>query len=153
MEAEEKKPVLTVDLAITLVVAVACVYMFVAAREFRLLGRLFPQVISGVTLLACIAQAVISIRKSRAGAPAKKREGPALHNHLYICAVSIAYLVIMPYLGFVIASIALTLVIPLILGNRNKTVICIVGVALTLIFYIVFKRFFYVPLPAGILPF
>lgn len=169
MDAEKKtttKSVINADLVITAIIAIVCVYMLTASGSFRFLGRLFPQVISAVTLLACVAQAIITIRKSRAavagtGDEAKTGKAkdvaadanPAARNHLLIAVIAVIYLCLMPVLGFIVCTLAIMMVIPPLLGYRNRVVICILAIVLTLSFYIVFKRFFYVPLPQGILTF
>lgn len=144
MEAEKKKSPFFIDLAITFLVAAGCIYMLYAAQDFRRPhSKIFPLVIAGITLLACLAQTVITLSKCWRQLP----------NHLIVAGISVIYLICMYYIGFVISTIAMTIFIPFLLGNRNKVTIIIVGVALTLVFYVVFKQYFYVPLPAGILPF
>ncbi len=150
----QRKSVFSGDLIITLVIAGVCLYMLGASESFKFLSKLFPRIIAGATLLACIAQMVFAVRKARTAQPKKSaKTGAGAYNHLAIIAVTIAYIVALPFLGFIICTVALMVSIPLFLGYRNKVVIAVLALALTLSFYLVFKTFFYVPLPQGILTF
>lgn len=149
MEAEENKAVNVGDLVITAVIAVGCIYMLIASRDFKLLGRLFPQVISGSTLVACLAQTVISLKKKT---PKKTGESKSV-NFLVIIAIAIVYLVALPFAGFILSTVALMVMVPLYLGYRNQTVIWLLAILFSGGFYFVFKTFFFVPLPQGLLTF
>jgi hypothetical protein len=154
MDAEKKRlPV--EDLVIIAIIAVLGLYIIFGSGDFRLLGKLFPRIFAGMTLLACLAQVFISIRKHRlaAGTGKAKAAEPGSKNYWLITGISAVYLAVLPFVGFILSTIALMVVIPVVLGYRNKAVIVILGVVLTLSFYYVFKVFFYVPLPQGILTF
>jgi hypothetical protein len=48
---------------------------------------------------------------------------------------------------------ALMVIIPMFLGYKNKKVVWAVGLILTIAFYVVFRTYFFVPLPQGFLTF
>ncbi len=149
MEAE-KKPVNYADLVITLIIACTCVYMLIAAAPYQLLGQLFPRVIAGATLVACVAQIFLTLTgKSKV----KKSDAPASNNYLLVVGIVAVYLILLNFLGFILCTLALTIAVPLVLGFSNKKVILAISFILTFASYFIFKVFFFVPLPQGILTF
>jgi hypothetical protein len=147
--ATEKKGAINADMLITLLVGIVCLYMLLGSGDFRPLGRLFPRIVGGVALLACAAQFILFLRaKGKGGA---KPTGP--RNHLLIAGIGVAYLLLLPFAGFILSTVVLMAGVPLALGYKNHKVIWPLAVLFTLAFYFVFRTFFYVPLPQGPLTF
>lgn len=68
-----------------------------------------------------------------------------------VCCLCVAvYLVIMPYLGFVLSTILLYVVVTLLMGSRNWIGILILSVVLTMVVYCVFKLGLSLRLPTGL---
>ncbi len=152
MEAENKKKDNTGEFIVLAIIACIALFMLVDSRGLRLLGRLFPQVIAGFTLLMCIVQGVLLVKK-----PAQPKKGAKpennLKNHFSIVAVGVVYLVLLPLVGFILTTIAMVVAVGTYLGYKRKGVLWALALISTGVFYYVFKTLFYVPLPQGLLTF
>ncbi len=153
MEPENKKKDNTGEYIVLGIIACLSIFMLVSSRDFRTLGKLFPQIISGLALVMCIVQAYLT--KTKSGEPPKKSKKPAnnLKNHYAVVGIGVLYLILLPFLGFILASIAMLVSVPLFLGYRNQKVIWSIAIISTCVFYYVFKTLFYVPLPQGLITF
>jgi hypothetical protein len=65
--------------------------------------------------------------------------------------VSVGYLILFALFGFLISSIAVMLVLPLLLGYRKFIVVILVAVISSLAIYFSFVYLFHVTLPAGLI--
>lgn len=152
METENKKKDNTGEFIVLAIIAGIAIFMLVSSRDFKLLGRLFPQLIAGFTLLMCILQGFLLMRKTQLPKKGKKAESN-LKNHYVVVGIGVAYLILLPFVGFIITTVAMLVAVPTYLGYKNKVVIWLIAIFSTGIFYYVFKTLFYVPLPQGLITF
>ena len=152
METENKKKDNTGEFIVLAIIAGIAFFMLVSSRDFKLLGRLFPQIISAFTLIMCIIQSIVIVKKSQVPKKSSKSEN-TLKNHFLIIGVSVVYLVLLPIVGFILTTIAMMVAVPTSLGCKNKIVIWVIALLGTGILYYVFKTLFYVPLPQGLITF
>ena len=152
MEAKNKKKDTAGELIILAIIAGIAVFMLFASRDFKLLGRLFPQIVSTFTLVMCVIQAAILLKKSSAPKKSGKPENN-LKNHFVIAGIGLAYFVLLPFVGFILTTMMLMVVIPTYLGCKNKLIIWTMALLSTGILYYVFKTLFYVSLPQGLITF
>ncbi len=152
---QDSKKFVSVDLIILCLIAAASVYMFCSSISLSVESKLFPQIIAAVTFVFCIYAIGKNILTARAATPAQSQT-PAVPKrlfHLVLIGIAVLYVLLLQPVGFLICTAALFLAIPLVLGNRNVKVLIPVAVLATVIFYLIFKKCFYVNLPSGILPF
>ena len=147
-----KKNLFSADFCILILIAVACVYMFCCATALSGEASLFPQVVSAVTFIVCIYAIGTHVVKAKAAVEEHSKE-PKQYYHLILIGVALLYVLLLKPIGFIVCTIALFLLIPMILGNRNLKILIPVAVIASVAFYLVFKKCFYVNLPSGILPF
>lgn len=155
METENKKKDNTGEFVVLAIIACISIFMLVSSRDLRLLGRLFPQLIAGLTLLMCLVQGFLLLRKNGQPAAGGKKKKPAnnLKNHYSVVVIGFVYLILLPFVGFILTTIALLVAVPRYLGYTNNKVVWTIALLSTGIFYYVFKTLFYVPLPQGLITF
>lgn len=149
----QTKKVLTVDFCILVILAAVCLYMFFGGMPLDRETKMFPQIISAITFIFCMyAMAARLLAKPKAEKKSKEAAKTGI-KHLLFTGVSIAYVLLLTPLGFIISSIALFIVLPVILGNKKFKVIIPMAIIATMLFYLIFKQLFFVNLPQGLLTF
>lgn len=115
----------------------------------------FPILIATALLalsLSLLAVGVIELRRS-GHVDAGTSSGPLQRAPIYALAAAILYLAVLPYAGFIVASIPMFAALMYFYGSRNKIMIAISSVLIPVALYIIFRFAFQIILPRGILEF
>lgn len=150
-----KKSFFSADLCILALISIASIYMFCASIPLSAEAKIFPQVVSTVTFIFCVYSIGKLFLLPVSGSKAATGQGKAapLFHHFLLIAVALLYVVLLNPVGFLLCTIALFIAVPMILGNRNLKLIIPMAVISSVLFYVIFKMFFYVNLPSGIVTF
>lgn len=108
----------------------------------------FPWIITimlAVLALALLGQAVF-LRDGEAPKPAAERATPFL-----FLVVFVVYSALLPYFGFLVASIPFFLILMMLFGERRKTWIAAFSIGIPVFLQILFRNVFEIPLPRGAL--
>jgi putative tricarboxylic transport membrane protein len=147
----QSKKVFTAEFFILVILAAACICMFCLAIPLDIETRMFPQIISVITFL--FSMYAIAARLLGKAAAGKDKSGEKGIKHLLFVGISFVYVLLLTPLGFIIDSIALFVAMPVVLGNKKFKLIIPTAIIATVIFYVVFKKLFFVNLPQGPLTF
>ncbi len=146
-------------------------YLYYAAENFEFeesSGRIGPGAWPKLILVLMLASALWGLVASmiRAGKPAAEQEAetddtealmrpPEIYPYLVWLAVAatVGYLLIVPVLGFFLATIIFSFVLIYIGHYRRLLTVSILSVAIAFAFMFMFMRVVYVALPVGIAPF
>ena len=104
------------------------------------------------TIIAASVLVVSGWRGLQTEASAKMAEF-ASRDGAYAIGAFLVYLAVLPYAGFIVASIPFFAVLMFLYGTRSPAVIDAVAVIMPLILYTVFRHGFQIVLPRGILAF
>jgi putative tricarboxylic transport membrane protein len=148
----------------------ACVafFGFMLFETFDLLGQgrpgemgsgLWPFMALAVSTLLSALMLIASIQKSikaagqgaqevTAEANAEKKRARATVTLSIVCFL--AYILVMPWIGFILASLLYIFVFALVLGERRRWVLAISPVLMTAVIMGVFAKFITIPFPKGI---
>jgi putative tricarboxylic transport membrane protein len=139
-------------------------YMFYDGLELRSHGRsgeigsgLWPLMALGASVLFSVALLISSVKKLRRekaaedltpeAAAEKKRQRVTVALSV-VCFL--AYLVLTPWIGFILSTFIYIPVFALALGERRKSVLLISPILLTAIIMAVFAKFITIPFPKGV---
>jgi putative tricarboxylic transport membrane protein len=118
---------------------------------------LWPLLALGASALLSIVLLLSSIQKSRRAAPAEAPTAEALaekrRRRVTVASSSIcflAYMISIPYIGFILSTFLFIPAFALALGERRKTVLLIAPVVLTAVIVGVFAKFITIPFPKGV---
>lgn len=122
---------------------------FAITRGFasdRLGPAFFPRLLAGT--LAALAITLIVRAVSGRSDPTRP---PPIRGGVFagIMALTVVYALLMPRMGFVLATAVLLGVVIWLLGLRRLTVLAAAAVGMTLVLYVVFGRALHVLLPMG----
>jgi putative tricarboxylic transport membrane protein len=140
---------------------------FMLFETFELLGQgrpgevgsgLWPFMALAISTLLSILILIANIRKYKAGGPgaqeltaeaiAEKRRARITVTLSIVCFLT--YIIVTPWIGFIIATLLYILVFALILGERRRWVLAISPVLMTAVIMGVFAKFITIPFPKGI---
>jgi putative tricarboxylic transport membrane protein len=140
---------------------------FMLFETFELLGQgrpgevgsgLWPFMALAISTLLSVLMLISNIRKSKAAGPgaqgltaeavAEKRRARITVTLSIVCFL--AYIIVTPWIGFIIATLLYILVFALILGERRRWVLAISPVLMTAVIMGVFAKFITIPFPKGI---
>lgn len=140
---------------------------FMLFETFDLLGKgrpgevgsgLWPFIALAIATLLSILILIANIRKSNPAGPAaqdltveaiaEKRRARITVTLSVVCFL--AYIIVTPGIGFIIATLLFILVFALILGERRRWVLVIAPVLMTAVIMGVFAKFITIPFPKGI---
>lgn len=145
----------------------AAFFGFMLTQTFELLGQgrsgevgsgLWPFLALLVSIILSLLMLVSSIRKSKSatgeGEPAVTPEAMAEKKRARVAvALSVvcflAYMVVMPFIGFVLATFLYILAFALALGERRRWVLAVSPILLTAVILGVFAKFITIPFPKG----
>ncbi|MGJ3265116.1 MAG: tripartite tricarboxylate transporter TctB family protein [Salinarimonas sp.] len=118
------------------------------------LGAVFPRVIAGIMIASALA--ILALRAVGRTGPTPAVETGSTPRRLLLCAVLVAWAVLMPRLGFFTTSIAGFLAVLAIAEYDRwtaKRTAAYVAAALALVggFYLLFVEVLLVPVPRGVL--
>lgn len=118
---------------------------------------LWPLLALGASAVLSVVLLVSSIQKSRRAAPTEMPTADALAEKrrqrttvALSCICFLAYLIAVPWIGFILATFLFIPAFALALGERRKTVLLIAPVLLTAIIVGVFAKFITIPFPKGV---
>lgn len=119
-------------------------------------------VFCGILILRALAVEWLYVRAARAAAgksvaarPEAGEKDGTLRDHLRaagMVGIGVGYLLILPFLGYVISMILLVTVVSVFIGARAGVHTFGVAVAVAVVFYILFVQVLAIPLPAGFWP-
>ncbi|MBI5577606.1 MAG: tripartite tricarboxylate transporter TctB family protein [Deltaproteobacteria bacterium] len=140
---------------------------FMLFETFELLGQgrpgevgsgLWPFMALATSTLLSVLMLISSIRRSSAAGPgaqdltaeaiAEKRRARITVSLSVVCFL--VYIIVMPWFGFIIATLLYIFVFALILGERRRWVLAISPVLMTTVIMGVFAKFITIPFPKGI---
>lgn len=123
---------------------------FPGGREGDPGAAFFPRFIAAVIALFAIVQAVRYLRDERTRI---HEIDPGTTRRLaVVMAFPIAYVLLMPFVGFLVTTIAFLAAFMWYSGARSIPVVAGSSIGITLVLHYVFGVFFRVPLPEGIVP-
>jgi len=140
------------------------------ARGFgRLTGRFFPQLGGGIFLLSSaflLLKSFLNEKFIKITDDPEMLKGmldrneavigmskPEFITSALITVLGLIYVGLMPFLGYLVATIIAVFVLSRVMGNRNWFYLFILAVIVPSIIYYVFISLLYVPLPRGFLDF
>jgi len=140
---------------------------FMLFETFELLGQgrpgevgsgLWPFMALAISTLLSILMLISNIRKYKAAGPGAQEltaEAIAAKRRARITvALSVAcfltYIIVTPWIGFIIATLLYILVFALVLGERRRWVLAISPILMTTVITGVFAKFITIPFPKGI---
>jgi putative tricarboxylic transport membrane protein len=153
------------------VVLAVGVFLYHEADSFefeQVSGRIgpgaWPKIILALMLASALWGAISSAFRVGASAPAEESEAiedealvhpPELYPHLVWLAVgaTLAYLFLLPVLGFFLATIIFSFVLMYLGQYRKPLQVTALSIAIAFAFMFMFMRVVYVSLPLGIAPF
>jgi len=140
---------------------------FMLVETFELLGKgragevgsgMWPFMALSISTLLSVLMLISNIRKSRAAGPgvqelsaetiAEKRHARVTVTLSVVCFL--AYIIVTPWIGFIIATLLFILAFALVLGERRRWVLAISPVLMTAVIIAVFAKFITIPFPKGI---
>ena len=120
---------------------------------------LWPFMALAVSLVLSLLMLIASIKKYRAaareGAPERSAEAIAEKRHqrttVTLSIVTfMAYILVMPWIGFILATLIYILAFALALGERRRWVLTVSPFLVTAVIVGVFAKFITIPFPKGI---
>ena len=152
-----------------IIFSVVCIafFGFMLFETFELLGQgrpgevgsgLWPFMALAISTLLSVLILIANIRKSKAGGPgaqeltaeaiAAKRRARITVTLSIVCFIT--YIIVTPWIGFIIATLLYILVFALVLGERRRWVLAIAPVLMTAVIMGVFAKFITIPFPKGV---
>jgi hypothetical protein len=140
-------------------------FMFYEALDLAGRGRsgemgsgFWPLIALGVSTLLSVVLLVQSVRRFRqAGGPAEEmtpEEASELRRQRTTVTLSVVcflvYMVVIPWIGFILATLLFVLAFALALGERRTWVLLVSPFLLTAIIVAVFAKFITIPFPKGV---
>ena len=130
------------------------VVLYIASRDIPEKSAAYPKaLIIAAFILTCafMSRCVVRIKKEGIKKEERKGELGAMLQVIITMAITILYVIAMPYLGFVIATLIFTFGIMLYLGMRNIFALVLTPLGVTLFGYFVFNYLLYIFLPRGVI--
>jgi len=140
---------------------------FMLFETFELLGQgrpgevgsgLWPFMALAISTLLSILMLISNIRKYKAAGPgaqeltaeaiAAKRRARITVALSVVCFLT--YIIVTPWIGFIIATLLYIFVFALVLGERRRWVLAISPVLMTAVIMGVFAKFITIPFPKGV---
>lgn len=155
------KPALLLHLPVVLLALVCGLVFYEAATTLTEQGfasgtpisnaALYPRLLAGLLLFLLSLQLITDLRGKAGAAPS---DAPATHGTSTQTVLSgmaiVAYVVLLPVLGFILATPILVLGILVLLGDRQVATLIGVPIAMTAGCMLVFQGLFNVNLPRGL---
>jgi putative tricarboxylic transport membrane protein len=126
-------------------------------RSGEIGSGLWPLLALGASALFSVALLISSVKKSRREGAAEERTPEAISEtkrQRVIVALSVAcflvYLVVTPWIGFILSTLIYIPAFALALGERRRWVLFVSPFLLTAIIVAVFAKFITIPFPKGV---
>ena len=151
-----KQNVMTLVLAVFLIAMLICIPQQIKVSlvsQDTVSPRFFPYVSTITALVCCVASLLVEAFSLRAkvqrGEEVEGRKDDNVsYGRVLICiALLFVWYLIINYVGFIISTILITLILSYMLGNRNKLSLVLFPVCFTLVIYFVFANLLHVNLP------
>lgn len=141
------------DWLICLVLAVALFAFVSQLPATNEKARVYPMVVLAGSYLM-IALTLVNWFRARKSGAFKNLKTMEAKRVVYIavyCVAIFVYIFLIERLGFIISSVLFGIYSLIYMKNKNKIVIIVLPIVVTLVLYLIFKNFLFVTLPAGIL--
>ncbi|MCE5264593.1 MAG: tripartite tricarboxylate transporter TctB family protein [Deltaproteobacteria bacterium] len=142
-------------------------FMFYEALELRSLGRFgevgsgfWPLLSLGMTVILSLNWLVTNLRKyarergkptEEPPTPAERMEAWQRRRKIALCSVCLlVYIVILPWIGFILSTMLFILAFVLVLEERRKAVLIASPLLITAAVIVIFAKFITIPLPKGV---
>ncbi len=114
--------------------------------------RFFPYFLSALIVIISIGTLLSELKTAKSGEEDTEfqNEKPSYTRVVIILLGLIAWLCLVPLLGFILTTLLLTMGMMLLIGNRRLLQVLTVPFIFTLLIYYVFKMIMNVPLPEGL---
>ena len=130
------------------------VVLYIASKDIPKQSAAYPKALIILAfILTCIfmTRCVLKIRKEGFKKEEQTVVPGAMLQVVISMIITILYVVLMPYLGFIISTLVYSFGIMFYLGMRNIFVLVLVPPGVTLFGYFVFNSILYIFLPRGII--
>lgn len=115
-------------------------------------AALYPRLLAGLLLVLLAMQVVSDLRSDREKAPGEPAAAPDRSGQtIYAALGMVAYVALLPVLGFLLATTVFVLALLLVLGDRKPVTLIALSLGITLGCLAVFQGLFNVNLPRGLL--
>lgn len=116
-------------------------------------ARIYPMVVLGGSYLMIFLAFISWVMAKRKG-KIETGESMEVKRVIYIavyCLSILVYIILIEKLGFIVSTIAFGIYSLTYMKNKNKIVILVLPIVVTIVLYYVFSNFLFVTLPSGIL--
>ena len=149
-----RKHINKADIAICLVLIGILIIFCLQLPGIKEVARIYPiVVISGSFLMIAIIlfQAIFckEVELEDEKENEKKLEKSATVRIILYCLAILAYIILIPYMGFLISTILFVVFSLIFQGNKNKLLLILLPILLSVVMYYIFKEFLMVKLPFG----
>ena len=142
------------ELIIGICMIILEVVLYIASKDIPEKSAAYPKtLIIAAFILTCafMSRCVIRIKKEGIKKEEQKGEPGAMLQVIITMVITLLYIIAMPYLGFVVATLIFTLGIMWYLGMRNIFALALTPLGVTVFGYFVFNNLLYIFLPRGII--
>ncbi len=126
------------------------------ADNFSSLGAIFPKTFSIVLIVCSLGYIILSLAKGKNRK--KKTEAGELWRGLLLFMVLLLWCLLFDKFGFIVSSVGCYVILAVLADHNNRQTPrrlvshCVLGIAISGLFYLIFSQVLGVPLPKGILP-
>ncbi|MCJ7596203.1 MAG: tripartite tricarboxylate transporter TctB family protein [Desulfobacterales bacterium] len=147
------------ELLVSIVIILACIFFYVLtigiptiAGFERMTPSFWPRFnLIGIVILSAVIILRSLLKPKEKEPAAKKDRAKGGMRGLLICAgILFLFILLMPYLGFLITAFLSTSALMFALGERKKRTIFLSSFILVALIYLVFGKLMYVPMPRGV---
>jgi hypothetical protein len=118
--------------------------VFQQTARMKSIESIFPRLLAGIMLVSAIALLVITLVQRRAVVNTQGMNSPQV---LIVVGIMVLYIVLLPYAGYILCSIALGSSLTFLLGYRRIVPLLVGSTVFTAAVFVVFSVFLKVPLP------
>ena len=147
------------EILVSIVIILACIFFYVLtigiptiAGFERMTPSFWPRFnLIGIVILSAVIILRSLLKPKEKEPAAKKDRAKGGMRGLLICAgILFLFILLMPYLGFLITAFLSTSALMFALGERKKRTIFLSSFILVALIYLVFGKLMYVPMPRGV---
>ena len=147
------------DIIGSLIVIGASVFFFVHTLSFtetvgteQIGAGFWPRLnLIGMVILALFIMIRSLVRRKKAALPKNEPQEEMNTVGVVICgAILLSFVLLMPYIGFLLSAFLGMMALIYALGERKKLVIFLTAFVLVLVVYLSFGKFLFVPMPRGV---
>ncbi|MBS6397344.1 MAG: tripartite tricarboxylate transporter TctB family protein [Clostridiales bacterium] len=141
------------DLLICIVLAALLMIFVLDLPNTNPMARVYPMVVLGGSYLM-IAITIVKWFIAKKRGEIEGGEGMDTKRIVYIavyCLSILVYILLIQKLGFIVSTIAFGIYSLIYLKNKNKILIVVLPIVVTVVLYYIFTNFLFVTLPSGLL--